>query len=77
GTLDPMATGFLQICFGSATKIEQYLLYAYKEYIATIRLGIETDIGDAECEIIAKSIKIPELSAEYLEIFLAKFRGDV
>ncbi|MDE4940695.1 tRNA pseudouridine(55) synthase TruB, partial [Francisella tularensis subsp. holarctica] len=45
--------------------------------IATIRLGIETDSGDAEGEIIAKIINIPELSAEYLEIVLATFSGDV
>lgn len=77
GTLDPMATGVLPICFGRATKIAQYLLDADKEYIATIRLGIETDSGDAEGEIIAKSPNIPELSAEYLEIVLAKFSGDV
>ncbi|MDE5007281.1 tRNA pseudouridine(55) synthase TruB, partial [Francisella tularensis subsp. holarctica] len=60
-----------------ATKIAQYLLHADQEYIAKIRLGIETDSGDSEGEIIAKSINIPELSAEYLEIFLAKFIGDV
>ncbi|MDE4963534.1 tRNA pseudouridine(55) synthase TruB, partial [Francisella tularensis subsp. holarctica] len=56
GTMDPMATGVLPICFGRATKIAQYLLDADKEYIATHRLGIETDSGDAEGEIIAKSI---------------------
>ena len=42
GTLDPMATGVLPICFGRATKISQYLLDADKEYIATIKLGVET-----------------------------------
>ncbi len=77
GTLDPMATGVLPICFGRATKIAQYLLDADKEYIATIKLGQETDSGDAEGEIIATSTDIPELTAEVVESVLAKFRGKI
>ncbi|AJI53931.1 tRNA pseudouridine(55) synthase TruB [Francisella philomiragia] len=75
GTLDPMATGVLPICFGRATKIAQYLLDSDKEYIATIKLGVETDSGDAEGQIIARNDDIPELSEDYLETVLAKFRG--
>jgi tRNA pseudouridine55 synthase len=48
GTLDPMATGLLPLTFGEATKFSQMLLDADKEYEATVRLGIETDTGDAE-----------------------------
>ena len=77
GTLDPMATGVLPICFGRATKIAQYLLDADKEYIATIKLGIETDSGDAEGQIIAKNSDIPSLSYRLIEEVLANFRGNI
>ena len=77
GTLDPMATGVLPICFGRATKIAQYLLAADKEYIVTIRLGIETDSGDAEGQVIAKNNNIPKLSNQLIEEVLANFRGNI
>ncbi|AIT09970.1 pseudouridine synthase [Candidatus Francisella endociliophora] len=77
GTLDPMATGVLPICFGRATKIAQYLLDSDKEYIATIKLGVETDSGDAEGTIIAESGNIPTLSKELIEETLEKFRGEI
>jgi tRNA pseudouridine55 synthase len=51
GTLDPLATGLLPICFGEATKFSSYLLEAAKEYIATIKLGVATTTYDAEGEI--------------------------
>ena len=53
GTLDPLASGLLPLCFGDATKFAQSLLDARKEYIATIRFGIATSTGDAEGETIA------------------------
>ena len=42
GSLDPIATGVLPICFGEATKFSQFLLEADKSYVATIRLGEQT-----------------------------------
>ena len=48
GTLDPLATGLLPICFGAATKFSQVSLDADKRYRATLRLGITTTTGDAE-----------------------------
>lgn len=51
GTLDPLATGLLPICFGEATKFTLALLDADKGYRATIRLGQRTTTGDAEGEI--------------------------
>src|SRR5574343_1677040 len=51
GTLDPMATGLLPLCFGEATKFSADLLGADKTYEATIRLGVNTDTGDAEGEV--------------------------
>jgi tRNA pseudouridine55 synthase len=77
GTLDPMATGVLPICFGRATKIAQYLLDSDKEYIATIKLGIETESGDAEGAIIAQNDNIPQLSTIFLEKILDNFRGEI
>src|SRR5512135_1651536 len=51
GTLDPLATGLLPVCFGEATKFTTSLLDADKRYRATIRLGQRTTTGDAEGEI--------------------------
>lgn len=51
GTLDPLATGLLPICFGEATKFTHALLDADKRYLATLRLGQRTSTGDAEGEI--------------------------
>ena len=53
GTLDPLATGLLPLCFGEATKFAQYLTDADKTYIATIKLGVTTNTGDAEGEVLA------------------------
>ncbi|HPX88698.1 MAG TPA: tRNA pseudouridine(55) synthase TruB [Methylophilaceae bacterium] len=48
GTLDPLATGLLPLCFGEATKFAHYLTDADKTYIATLKLGVTTNTGDAE-----------------------------
>lgn len=53
GSLDPLATGVLPLCFGEATKFSQYLLDADKGYRSTVVLGTGTDTGDAEGEAIA------------------------
>jgi tRNA pseudouridine55 synthase len=47
GTLDPLASGLLPLCFGEATKFAQALLDGRKEYIATVRFGIATSTGDS------------------------------
>ncbi len=52
GSLDPLATGLLPICFGEATKFSQYLLDADKVYLACIKFGESTTTGDAEGEIV-------------------------
>ncbi|WED43164.1 tRNA pseudouridine(55) synthase TruB [Legionella cardiaca] len=54
GSLDPLATGMLPICFGEATKFCQYLLDADKSYEATALLGIKTNTGDALGDVIAE-----------------------
>jgi tRNA pseudouridine55 synthase len=54
GTLDPLATGLLPLCFGAATKFSQVSLDADKRYRATLHLGQRTSTGDREGEVIAE-----------------------
>lgn len=56
GTLDPMATGVLPICFGEATKFSQYLTDSDKAYEATLQLGVTTTTGDAEGEVLSNQV---------------------
>ena len=55
GTLDPIATGVLVICIGNTTKLCELLTSHYKEYIATIKLGIKTDTLDITGHILEQS----------------------
>ena len=55
GTLDPLASGLLPVCFGEATKFAQGLLDARKEYLATVHFGTATRTGDAEGDVIAEA----------------------
>ena len=52
GTLDPLASGLLPLCFGEATKFAQFLLDATKAYTATVRFGVTTDTLDAEGRVL-------------------------
>jgi tRNA pseudouridine55 synthase len=52
GTLDPLASGVLPLCFGAATKFSQLHLDADKTYETTVRLGVKTSTGDAEGDVI-------------------------
>jgi tRNA pseudouridine55 synthase len=54
GTLDPLASGLLPLCFGAATKFAQVSLDADKRYTATLRLGVTTTTGDAEGEVVER-----------------------
>lgn len=76
GTLDPMATGLLPICFGEATKFSSYLLEADKVYRARIRLGETTTTGDAEGDIVERH-EVPPLTSESVEAMLLQFQGDI
>ncbi len=74
GTLDPLATGLLPVCFGEATKFTIALLDADKRYRATIRLGQRTTTGDAEGEVIeTRPVAVNE--AQVLAA-LTKFLGE-
>ena len=75
GTLDPLATGLLPICFGEATKFSNALLDADKTYRALLLLGESTTTGDAEGEITAqRPVDIGHLE---IDAVLARFRGDI
>ena len=76
GTLDPMATGLLPICLGEATKFSHYQLDAIKSYQAIIKLGEQTDTGDAEGEIIATS-PVPHVTQAMLQSVTEQFLGEI
>ena len=76
GTLDPMATGLLPICLGEATKFSHYQLDAVKSYKAIIKLGEQTDTGDAEGEIIATS-PVPHETQTMLQSTTEQFLGEI
>lgn len=75
GTLDPLATGLLPLCFGEATKFAGELLHAGKAYRGTVRLGIATDTADAEGTVISQcEVNVSEVE---LSTVLQRFRGDI
>ena len=76
GTLDPMATGLLPICLGEATKFSHYQLDAVKSYQAIIKLGEQTDTGDAEGQIIA-TIPVPNVTQAMLQSVTEQFLGEI
>lgn len=76
GSLDPLATGMLPICFGEATKFSQYLLDADKTYLVTAELGIQTATGDAEGEVLQKRDSAA-VTKEKLLAVLPQFRGEI
>ncbi len=75
GTLDPLASGLLPICFGEATKFSQALLDAPKRYLATVRFGIATSTGDAEGEILQRGRA--EFERDTIAAALARFVGTI
>ena len=74
GSLDPLASGVLPICFGEATKYSQYLLNADKVYIAGLKFGQTTSTADAEGEILKE--RSVEVSLPQLKKVLAEFVGE-
>lgn len=75
GALDPLATGVLPICLGEATKVSSYLLDADKAYHVTCKLGVVTDSGDSDGEVVSTS-EIPEFSEQTVLDLLPKFIGE-
>ena len=76
GSLDPLATGVLPLCFGEATKVSRFLLDSDKKYRTRLKLGVRTDSGDSEGKEIAVcedfSVTQPEV-----EQALERFRGEI
>lgn len=75
GSLDPLATGVLPLCFGEATKFSQYLLDADKAYETVAHLGVTTTTGDAEGEVVEQ--RDVTVGREAIEAVLPRFRGDI
>ncbi len=76
GSLDPLATGLLPLCFGMATKFSIFLLDADKHYRVRVRLGQTTTTADAEGEIVATA-PTEGLTESDLQAALAHFRGPI
>ena len=76
GSLDPLATGLLPLCFGQATKVSGWLLDADKRYMAVARLGVETATGDLEGEVL-REMPVPALSDADIEAACAGLRGPI
>jgi len=76
GSLDPLATGLLPICFGEATKISQYLLDADKVYRARCQLGVTTDSADADGKVIATQL-VNDIDTKRIEDVFEQFRGEI
>jgi len=72
GSLDPLASGLLPICFGEATKFGAQLLDADKTYRVTVRLGERTPSADRESEVIERR-ELPPYSSQQLELALRSF----
>lgn len=75
GSLDPIATGLLPLCFGRATKVSGLFLDSNKAYDVEIKLGVSTESGDKEGEIISQSDI--DVSLEDLELALKPFIGEI
>lgn len=76
GSLDPLATGMLPVCFGEATKVSAFLLDSSKRYVTTAVLGAISTTGDAEGDKLNYR-PVPPLSDAELERLLDTFRGDI
>ena len=74
GSLDPLATGLLPICLGEATKFSQFLLDSNKHYLSTFILGIRTETGDADGEVVDRS-DASNLTKEQIISAVANFKG--
>ena len=74
GTLDPLATGVLPLCFGAATKFSQIQLDADKTYEALLLLGQKTTTADAEGEVI-ETRPVPQITPELLQTITQRFTG--
>jgi len=75
GSLDPIATGLLPLCFGEATKVSQFLLNADKRYRTVFKLGETTETFDSEGEVVEK--RAVTVSRRAIERAVQEFEGDI
>jgi len=75
GSLDPLATGMLPVCFGEATKVSAYLLDSDKTYRVSAVLGQRRDTADSDGAVVEEA-PIPDLAADRVEAVLRGFLGD-
>jgi len=76
GSLDPLATGLLPLCFGEATKVSALMLDDHKRYQVLVQLGVTTDTGDAEGQVL-ETRPVPALSRNDVLACLKKFTGEI
>lgn len=76
GTLDPLATGVLVLCIGSATRLSEYVMGADKRYRAVVHLGTETDTYDAE-GVIVRQQDVSGVTRAQIEAALPAFTGEI
>jgi tRNA pseudouridine55 synthase len=76
GSLDPLATGLLPLCFGEATKASAWMLDDDKRYRVVIQLGVMTDTGDAE-GVVVETKPVPDLSVGQVQACLKTFMGEI
>lgn len=76
GSLDPLATGLLPLCFGEATKVSALMLDDDKRYQVLVQLGVMTDTGDAEGQVL-ETRPVPELTVDAIKACLKKFTGEI
>lgn len=76
GSLDPLATGMLPLCFGEATKFSQFLLDSDKTYRVRAKLGVQTTTGDSEGEVLATA-PTTSVTREAIEQVMARYLGPI
>ena len=76
GSLDPIATGMLPICFGEATKFSQFLLDSDKSYEVIARLGVQTTTGDSEGSVVATK-PVVDVTTSRMELVMEQFLGEI
>jgi tRNA pseudouridine55 synthase len=76
GSLDPLATGLLPLCFGEATKVSALMLDDNKRYQVVIQLGVMTDTGDAE-GVVIETKPVPDFSVDQIQTCLKSFTGEI
>lgn len=76
GSLDPLATGLLPLCFGEATKVSAMMLDDHKRYQVVVKLGVITDTGDTEGKIIEEK-PVPVLTNNEIDACLQCFKGEI